>query len=195
MKPRQNPDPIPQINDVFRKLQRRGLIVEHKGKKHRKIEISGLGTITFPKSPSDHRAMKNMLATLKKKINDGIAQGIIDADFWLSGNPPKATMTLTKLHSGDKKYRAVFQLPNGRQKTTYFGARGYEDYTMHKDKERMKRYLTRHKARENWGDPTTPGALSRWILWNKPSLRASIQDYAKRFGITVIYRTGKARAK
>jgi hypothetical protein len=27
------------------------------------------------------------------------------------------------------------------------------------------------------------GALSRWILWNKPTLAASIKDYKKRFGL------------
>lgn len=188
---RVNPDPLPQIDKILRKLHRRGLLVAHGGKKHRKLEIRGVAVFTIPGTPSDSRSMQNTLSNIKRKVNEGIAKGKIPEDFWLSDNPPKATMTLTKLHSGDKKYRAVFQLPNGRQKTTYFGARGYEDYTMHKDKERMKRYLTRHKARENWGDPTTPGALSRWILWNKPSLRASVQDYAKRFGITVIYRTGK----
>jgi hypothetical protein len=34
---------------------------------------------------------------------------------------------------------------------------------------------------ENWRDPTTPGALSRWVLWNKPSLKGSIADFKKRF--------------
>ena len=36
---------------------------------------------------------------------------------------------------------------------------------------------------ENWKDPTTAGALSRWILWGKPSLRESFNDYKKRFNI------------
>jgi len=54
---------------------------------------------------------------------------------------------------------------------------------MHKNPERMKRYSMRHKSRENWKDPTTPGALSKYILWNKPSLKASISDYKKRFNL------------
>ena len=55
------------------------------------------------------------------------------------------------------------------------------DYTKHKDPERMKRYNNRHRRNENWNDPTTAGALSKWILWNKPSLKASIADYKSRF--------------
>ena len=37
--------------------------------------------------------------------------------------------------------------------------------------------------RKDWKDPTTAGALSRWILWNKPSLKASFDDYKSRFGL------------
>ena len=68
-----------------------------------------------------------------------------------------------------------------RQKTVHFGAAGMSDYTIHKDPERKKRYLDRHRKNENWNDPTTPGSLSRYILWNKESLRASIADYKRKF--------------
>lgn len=81
----------------------------------------------------------------------------------------------------DKKYMATFIMPNGRSKTTHFGAAGMSDFTKHKDTERKQRYITRHKKRENWNDPTTAGALSLYILWNKPTLKASIIDYKKRF--------------
>ncbi len=76
---------------------------------------------------------------------------------------------------------AVFRTENGRTKTTHFGAAGMSDFTIHKDEERKKRYILRHKANEDFNDPTTAGALSRWVLWNLPSLRASIADYKKRF--------------
>lgn len=36
---------------------------------------------------------------------------------------------------------------------------------------------------ENWIDPMTAGALSRYILWNPPTLQASTADYARRFGL------------
>ena len=85
---------------------------------------------------------------------------------------------------------AVFEDAEGNKiKTTHFGQRGASDYTKHGDKERMERYLERHgggfetSTKEDWKDPTTAGSLSRWILWNKPSLSASFADYKKRFGL------------
>ena len=58
------------------------------------------------------------------------------------------------------------------------------DYTKHKNKSRKKRYMNRHRTRENWNNPMTAGALSRWILWNKPTLKASIDDYKKKFNFS-----------
>ena len=76
-----------------------------------------------------------------------------------------------------KKLRAVFS--NGRH--TDFGASGYSDFTKHKDTARRSRYIARHSKRENWRNFRSPGALSRYILWNKPTLRGSIADYKRRF--------------
>lgn len=82
----------------------------------------------------------------------------------------------------EKKYDAVFVKPDGRELVTSFGAKGYSDFTKHKDVTRRGRYLSRHgRMGENWNDPTSAGALSRWILWNKPSFRASLSNYKKRF--------------
>lgn len=81
-----------------------------------------------------------------------------------------------------KKLMAIFYDDNGKKiKTTHFGSAGMSDFTIHKDKERKERYLDRHRKRENWNAPMTAGALSRWILWNKPTLQGSIRDYKKRF--------------
>lgn len=68
-----------------------------------------------------------------------------------------------------------------RQKTTHFGSFGMSDYTIHKDSARKQRYLARHRKNENWDEPTSAGSLSRYILWNKTSLQASINDYKRRF--------------
>ena len=76
---------------------------------------------------------------------------------------------------------AIFKLDNDHTKTVHFGAAGYEDFTMHKDEERKKRYMDRHKEHEDWSDPMTAGALSRYILWNKPTLQASISDFKSKF--------------
>jgi len=92
-------------------------------------------------------------------------------------------MTIKPSTKPNKKLMAVFVKDNGRTKTTHFGSAGMSDFTKHKDEARKKRYLDRHRARENWNDKFSAGALSRWILWNKPSLRASITDYKRRFNL------------
>ena len=79
-----------------------------------------------------------------------------------------------------KKWDALF-LDDGKPFEVSFGARGYEDYTIHGDYGKKMSYLVRHAHKEDWENPTTLGALSRWILWNKPSMRASIADFKERF--------------
>ena len=90
---------------------------------------------------------------------------------------------LKKSTRKDKKYMVI--LPEG--KTVHFGADGYSDYTKHKDPERKKRYIARHKENEKWGKRgiDTAGFWSRWILWNIPTLKDSIKDIEKRFNITI----------
>ena len=90
-------------------------------------------------------------------------------------------VVIKKSTKAEKKYMAIFYEGHKRIKTTHFGAAGMSDYTKHKDPERKKRYMKRHRTRENWANYMSAGSLSRWILWNKPSLRASIKDYKKRF--------------
>ena len=88
---------------------------------------------------------------------------------------------IKKSTNSKKKYMAVFYENGKKKKTTHFGCAGMSDYTKHKDKERKQRYMNRHEMRENWQDPMSAGSLSRYILWNKPTLRASIQDFKNRF--------------
>ena len=67
---------------------------------------------------------------------------------------------------------------NGR--TVHFGDSRYEDFTQHKDPERKKRYVQRHRKNENWDDPTTAGYYAKNLLWNRPTLRESIEDLNSR---------------
>ena len=83
-----------------------------------------------------------------------------------------------------KKYMAIFYDDGKKKKTTHFGSAGMSDFTKNKDENRKKLYLERHRKRENWNAPMTAGALSRWILWNKKTISASIADYKKRFNLT-----------
>ncbi len=68
-------------------------------------------------------------------------------------------------------------------RVTHFGAKGYEDYTMHHDKQRRERYLNRHKN-ENWENPYTAASLSRYLLWgNSTSLQKNLQEFKRRFNL------------
>ena len=108
-------------------------------------------------------------------------------EFEAEGKP--TSVEVKRSTNDEKKLMAVFTYPDERTKTTHFGQRGASDYTKHGEKERMERYLERHgggtttSTKEDWKDPTTAGALSRWILWNKPSLSASFNDFKRRFNL------------
>tara|TARA_B100000900_G_scaffold305008_1_gene263651 strand:+ start:16133 stop:18883 length:2751 start_codon:yes stop_codon:yes gene_type:complete len=93
-----------------------------------------------------------------------------------------------KLTSGAKKFEITFN-KNGKTYTRKFGARGMSDFTIHKDKERRERYITRHKKDLRTNDPMKPGYLSMYILWNKPSVSGSLADYKRR--LNTYNRTGK----
>ena len=69
------------------------------------------------------------------------------------------------------------------EKTVHFGAMGYEDYTTHKDEKRKASYLARHRTKEDWtlSGVDTAGFWARHLLWNEPSLTASVADINKRF--------------
>lgn len=70
-----------------------------------------------------------------------------------------------------KKYRVVY---NG--KTIDFGDSNYEDYTIHKDPVRRKRYLRRHYNNESWYNPYTAGFWSRWLLWEYPDINDALKN-------------------
>lgn len=95
------------------------------------------------------------------------------------------TYTLYKSTSSSKKYDVFVVSSKGLTKKVSFGATGYSDYTKHKDPERQQRYITRHKSRENWTKSglETAGFWSRWVLWNKPGIRDSLNDTRKRFNL------------
>tara|TARA_R100000231_G_scaffold126920_1_gene97593 strand:+ start:9543 stop:9857 length:315 start_codon:yes stop_codon:yes gene_type:complete len=92
----------------------------------------------------------------------------------------------------DKKLMAIFFKDGKKIKTQHFGSAPNKDFTIYSkegkaiaEKEK-KKYIARHKVRENWNDFFSAGALSRFILWNKPTKEASIKDYAKRFNLTLL---------
>lgn len=93
----------------------------------------------------------------------------------------------------DKKLAAYFKVGD-REKVVHFGSKGMRDFTLINDpkskfyiKEKSERdkvkaaYIRRHEKRENWNDPLTAGALSRWVIWELPTLAGSIKKFKNKF--------------
>ena len=68
-------------------------------------------------------------------------------------------------------------------KTVSFGQKGASDFTKHKNTYRKERCIDRHKKNEGWNNSgaKTAGFYSKHVLWNKPTLKESIDDINKRF--------------
>ena len=116
---------------------------------------------------------------------------------------------ITRSPNSVKKFRAT--LEDGR--TVDFGARGYSDYTKHKNPSRMRSYVSRHGGKipkstmtesdpqkiqsrmlrvtlsdkENWkmSGINSAGFWSRWYLWSFPSFGGVEKYMSKKFGIVV----------
>jgi len=91
-------------------------------------------------------------------------------------------ISITKSSRPEKKYMALFDM-GGRTKLVHFGQQGAPDYTLTGNIMKKALYIARHAKNENWNDFTSPGALSRWLLWNKKTLSASIADFKSRFNL------------
>lgn len=89
---------------------------------------------------------------------------------------------LERATDGKHKWIGVFT-DDEKERRVPFGAKGYEDYTQHGNPLRKENYLTRHRAREDWNDPMTAGALSRWLLWETPSLDEAVRRFKRKFSL------------
>ena len=88
--------------------------------------------------------------------------------------------------TSNKRYKEIFYTDEGKKiKTTQFGDKRYDNFTIHKDKKRKDLYRKRHH-KDKIDDPMTAGSLSWYLLWNKTTLEASIKEYERRFGIIYI---------
>ena len=93
---------------------------------------------------------------------------------------------LKKSTNQQKKYMVLIN-----NKKIHFGQRGYQDFILSNGNElKKKNYIARHsKMGENWEKSgiESAGFWSRWLLWNKPTLKDSIRDIEKKFNIKIIY--------
>ncbi len=89
-------------------------------------------------------------------------------------------------NSSPKKYIARFNV-DGKTVSVGFGAKGYGDYIQYSREnpelatEKRKQYIARHRVSEDWTDPMKPGTLSRFILWEEPTLSQAVKGYKRRF--------------
>ena len=80
----------------------------------------------------------------------------------------------------DKRYMAVFD----DRTPVHFGQDGGQTYIDHKNKLKRKAYIARHAVRENWTDPYSAGALSRFLLWgDSTSMAINIAEYKRMFNL------------
>ena len=94
-------------------------------------------------------------------------------------------LVVSNSNKKDKKLKAVFTYDDGKTKTTHFGAKGMDDYTLTKDKKQRAQYRRRHKKDLNTGDYTRAGYLSYYILWgDSTSRKVNIKDYKRRIKLT-----------
>ena len=83
-----------------------------------------------------------------------------------------------------KKFVAIFYDKNKKKiKTTHFGQAGASDFTINKDPERKALYRKRHRHDLETSNFMRAGFLSFYVLWSKPTLKASIADYMKMFNL------------
>ncbi len=89
-------------------------------------------------------------------------------------------VSITKSERPEKRLKAVFEDP---KKTTHFGLKGGKTFIDEQDDAKRKAYIARHRPNERWNDPTSAGALSRYILWERPTLQSAIGAFKRRFNL------------
>lgn len=95
-------------------------------------------------------------------------------------------ITIKNSSKSQKRFDAFI---DSKTKIISFGQRGGSTFIDHHDKQKKKNYIKRHCVNEDW-TKINAGSLSRYLLWNKPSLVDSANDFAQRFGVTTIYLEG-----
>jgi len=85
--------------------------------------------------------------------------------------------------TSNKRFKIIFYDREMKKvKTTQFGDKRYDNFTIHKDKKRRDLYRKRHH-KDKIDEPMSAGSLSWWVLWNEPTLEASIKEYKRKFGM------------
>ena len=94
-------------------------------------------------------------------------------------------MKIARLSKSSRKGKRYTIIYDG--KTIHFGSDVGSAFIDHKDTLIKENWIKRHKAGNpsKINDPNSPLFWSLNLLWNKPTLKASIRDIADRFGILI----------
>lgn len=93
----------------------------------------------------------------------------------------KGDVVFTKLQPSTRKNKKMMMLyykskkDDKPYKVVHFGAKGYEDFTLHKDEKKKQNYYKRHNKEMNC--PKSANTLAKMILWNKKTIDKSYKDY------------------
>ncbi len=93
---------------------------------------------------------------------------------------------LYKSTNKQKKYMVKF-INNITNKinTIHFGQSGYTDYTINKDDYIKYLYINRHKN-DKINNPLFAGFWSYNLLWNKTTLKESIEETQQKYNIVIV---------
>ena len=91
---------------------------------------------------------------------------------------------VVKSHLADKRFKANFYDETREKiKSTNFGLRGGSTFIDHKDVNKKYAWIARHEVKGKFKDFTSASSLSYHLLWNKPTLSASFNDYLRKFNL------------
>lgn len=88
-------------------------------------------------------------------------------------------LQIKKSNRKNKKYVVL-----GLDKPVHFGGAGYSDYTKHHDIQRKRNYLSRTRSQPH-KNIRSASFWSKNILWNKPTIKSSIKDIAKKLKVKI----------
>ena len=106
--------------------------------------------------------------------------------------PKYNLLSVTKLKTGKKKYKAVvFNTETQRENTITFGARGYGDYPQYvkelgveEANKKKSAYIARHsKAGEDWtaSGVDTAGFWSYHLLWSETTVEKALAKIKRKY--------------
>lgn len=103
--------------------------------------------------------------------------------MWLLG--------ITKSDKPEKRLKATFckcekknECKGSNHKVVHFGSKGGSTYIDHRDDEKKKNYIARHRVNEDFNNPTTAGSLAYHILWGATtSLSKNIAIFKRKFNL------------